>query len=105
MVRSSAVAFIIALAAGSPAAAEEEGAPGVASEGLELLQEGTRLLLRGLMEEMGPGLREMQRRLGDLSAYHPPEVLPNGDILIRRRETPGGEDAVPAPKDDEGIEL
>ena len=24
-------------------------------------------------------------KVGDLSAYHAPEVLPNGDIIIRRK--------------------
>ena len=65
-----------------PAAAEEDGL----REGLSLLQEGTRLMLRGLMAELEPGLRELQDRIGDLSAYHPPEILPNGDILIRRKD-------------------
>ena len=65
-----------------PATAEEDGL----REGLSLLQEGTRMLLRGLMAELEPGLRDLQDRIGDLSAYHPPEILPNGDILIRRRE-------------------
>ncbi len=72
-------------------------------EGASLIEEGARLLLRGLMSEMEPSLdelsrdmqefaenaqpamREMMRLLGDLSAYHPPEVLPNGDIIIRRK--------------------
>ena len=65
-----------------PAAAEEDGL----REGFSLLQEGTRMMLRGLMAELEPGLRELQDRIGDLSAYHPPEILPNGDILIRRKE-------------------
>ena len=65
-----------------PAAAEEDGL----REGFSLLQEGTRMMLRGLMAELEPGLRELQDRIGDLSAYHPPEILPNGDILIRRKD-------------------
>ncbi len=59
------------------------------SEGLGLLEEGTRMLLRGLMNEMSPALEnlsdDLREALGDLSSYHPPEVLPNGDILIRRK--------------------
>ncbi len=74
-------AIILSLSA-LPATAEEDGL----REGLSLLQEGTRMMLRGLMAELEPGLRELQDRIGDLSAYHPPEILPNGDILIRRKE-------------------
>ena len=54
-------------------------------EGMNLLSEGTRLLLRGLMSEMEPALRELRDALSDINAYHPPEVLPNGDIIIRRK--------------------
>jgi len=55
------------------------------SEGMDLLSEGTRLLLRGLMGEIEPALRELEGALKDMNAYHPPEVLPNGDIIIRRK--------------------
>ena len=54
-------------------------------EGVELLQEGTRLLLEGLMLEIGPALKELEGKLIDLNSYHAPEVLPNGDIIIRRK--------------------
>lgn len=60
-------------------------------EGFSLLEEGTKLLLRGLMAEMEPALRELQDALQDLDAYHPPEVLPNGDIIIRRKIHPAPE--------------
>jgi len=55
------------------------------AEGLNLLQQGTRLLLQGLMDEMGPLVLELQGRIIDFSAYYPPEILPNGDIIIRRK--------------------
>lgn len=32
-----------------------------------------------------PWLNDLGALLGDLSGWHAPEVLPNGDILIRRR--------------------
>jgi len=54
-------------------------------EGMDLLSEGTRLLLRGLIGEIEPALRELEGALRDMNAYHPPEVLPNGDIIIRRK--------------------
>ncbi len=66
------------------------------SEGLNLLQEGGRLLLRGLSEEMGLAMEDMSEELrealGNLSAYHAPEIQPNGDILIRRRKPLDPED-------------
>ncbi|MCG6903994.1 MAG: AAA+ family ATPase [Rhodobacter sp.] len=54
-------------------------------EGMDLLSEGTKLLLKGLMGEIEPALRELEGALQDWNAYHPPEVLPNGDIIIRRK--------------------
>ena len=79
--------------------------------GRSLMQDGARQFLEGLMEEMdpaleglegmarelgpqlrdfagamGPALRDMLDEVEDWSAYHPPERLPNGDIIIRRRE-------------------
>lgn len=87
----------LALILATSAAAAEEEEEGGLRDGFGLIQEGTRLLLRGLMDEIEPGLRELQDRIGDLSTYHPPEVLPNGDILLRRRvplepEDPPGEE-------------
>ena len=78
-----ALLIITALAA-SPALAQDEDDQ--LSEGMGLLREGTRMLLEGLMTELGPALKELEGRIDDLNAYHPPEVLPNGDIIIRRKE-------------------
>ena len=55
------------------------------SEGRDLMGEALKLFMRGLIEEMGPALEEMEGFLDNLDAYHPPEVLPNGDIIIRRK--------------------
>ena len=76
-------------------------------DGLDLVEEGMKLFFRGLMEEIepqledlqkeiGPALREFQDELGpamdelmallgEIDAYHPPERLPNGDIILRRK--------------------
>lgn len=51
--------------------------------------------LRSFTEEMGPALADLMEQVEDWSAYHPPEVLPNGDIIIRRKlpeEVPQGAD-------------
>ena len=52
---------------------------------MDLLSQGSRLLLRGLIGELEPALRELEGALNDLNAYYPPEILPNGDIIIRRK--------------------
>ncbi len=68
-------------------------------EGMSLLEQGAELLLRGMMSEMEPALRDMSEafaqaepmfrdliaKMGDLSNYHAPQMLPNGDIIIRRK--------------------
>ncbi len=54
-------------------------------KGFYLLQQGSRLLLQGLIQEFGPVLLELEEKLLDLRLYHSPEFLPNGDIIIRRR--------------------
>ena len=88
----------VAALAALPAMAEEAGNPDL-ERGGELLREGFGLLMDGLVTELEPmaeGWAELVDKLGDLSAYHPPEVLPNGDIIIRRKEPlePGDEGEV-----------
>jgi hypothetical protein len=48
-------------------------------------------LMEGLGQRVDPMLRELADLLGDLSGWEAPEVLPNGDILIRRRPRPEGQ--------------
>mgnify|MGYP007083813862 CR=1 FL=1 len=50
-----------------------------------MLREGSRLLLQDLFEQMRPALEGLEGFVDDLNAYEPPVILPNGDILIRRR--------------------
>lgn len=45
-------------------------------------------LLEGFGRRMEPYLRELAEMLGDLNRWEAPEILPNGDILIRRRPAP-----------------
>lgn len=119
------LALVAALAVPLSAAAQDSG-----EDGFSLMEEGAKLLLRGFakemepaikdlqrftdeiepglrsfVDEMGPALAEMMGKIDDITAYHAPEMLPNGDIIIRRkvplvpeegpRETPGEE--VPEP--------
>jgi hypothetical protein len=76
---------LVLLLAAAPATAEDNGKSDL-QEGMDLLSQGTRLLLEGLMKEFEPALRDLEEAIGDLNAYHPPEILPNGDIIIRRKE-------------------
>lgn len=84
--------------AAMPAMAEEQNRD--LAEGLEKLGEGARLFLRGLQSEMEPvaeGWGILVDKLGDFSLYELPEVLPNGDIIIRRKEPVDG---LPEPETD-----
>lgn len=79
--------FVAASLLASPISAQDPVDPDTdqMSEGMNLLHQGTRLLLEGLMQELGPVLEDLEGQIEDLNAYHLPEVLPNGDIIIRRR--------------------
>lgn len=83
--------------------------PKADDDGFSLMEEGAKLVLRGLMSEMEPALNEMEKALDDIGPalegigaevgpklrqlvamiddfknYDAPEMLPNGDIIIRR---------------------
>ena len=87
---------LCALLAFTPVHAQDTDQNNDLSDGMGLLSEGTKLLLRGLMREIEPALRDLEGALQDLNAYHAPEILPNGDILIRRKEP-----KIPEPEEDE----
>ncbi len=92
----------------TPALAQDNPVPSE-SEGFDLMEEGARLLMRGLMDEMeptidalrdsmqemgpafaefaqsvGPAFAELLEQVDDLSNYDAPQILPNGDIIMRR---------------------
>ena len=101
-----------------PATAEETDDPSLMERGFEMFLEG--LLqemepalddLQGLADEMEPALRQFSEAMGpmmrdlfdkidDVNRYELPEVLPNGDIIIRRK--PDAEEDAPL---DEQIEI
>ena len=126
MTRIAAAAVALILAA-CPAAAQET-APGAGEEGIDLMEEGARLLFEGLLDQMEPRLRELQgmteemarqiepaleflsteigpafmalvARIDDLGNYQAPEFLDNGDIIIRRK--PDAPPFVPLPEKDD----
>lgn len=94
--------------AATPIAAEDApeadgGGKTLMEQGMELFWEGLRQEmapaledLQGLAEtigpsmqefltEMGPALAEIAGQVEDWSVYEMPEILPNGDIIIRRK--------------------
>ena len=93
---------VLALLLAVPAAAQET-APSP-EDGSSSMERGLRLFMDGLREEVEPALRgfqglaedarpyleELQRNLSDVvedvDAYEAPEILENGDIIIRRKE-------------------
>lgn len=56
-----------------------------AFEDLSDLADQMRPALREFALEMGPKLRELLDEVDDWNAYQAPEMLPNGDIIIRRK--------------------
>jgi hypothetical protein len=91
--------IMIALALTLTPAVAQDVVPDETDRGLSMLEEGAGLLLRGLMSDMEPAmqdmaqaleqaepmLRDLMAQMDDLTQYHAPEMLPNGDIIIRRK--------------------
>lgn len=83
--------------------AEEEEGPTLMERGMQLFFEGlldemepaiegfedmTRDIgpaLRDMIDQMGPAFASLLEQVDDLSNYEPPAMLPNGDIIIRRK--------------------
>lgn len=61
----------------------QEMAP--ALDELSTLMEQAGPALQSFLKEMGPKLRSVLEDVEDWSIYSAPEVLPNGDIIIRRK--------------------
>jgi len=100
-----AAAFIVATLAAAPgiagAQSDSGSQPAPDTEGpsaTDRLQEGAAAIVEGLRMFMD-----------QLQSYQPPEVLPNGDIIIRRRPPQDGEPPskpeTPEGKDDKSLKL
>jgi hypothetical protein len=105
MKRVAVLLVSIAALAGGPLRAEAP-TKGV-DDGFSLMEEGAKLILRGMADRMKPALDEAQKglgqalaewepalrglagKVGDLSAYDAPVMMPNGDIIIRRKVPAG----------------
>ena len=110
--RRLALITAAALCLTAPALAQDtEAEPDAPENERSLMEEGARLFLEGILREMEPALRDLEGMAGeiepalrdfaqemgpafaellgkvdDLSNYEMPEMLPNGDIIIRRKE-------------------
>ena len=62
-----------------------------------LIERGMRMMMEGLIDEMAPALDQLRNLTDQLDAYEAPEVLPNGDIIIRRKTPLAPGDAPDAP--------
>lgn len=82
----------IALLAATPVPAQDRGGGFFEDLGRE-----TDRLLGDLSRRLAPALRDLERELEKLDRYEAPEILPNGDILIRRKRSPQAPDAPDAP--------
>ena len=84
-------ALCIAISLSSPVTAEDETMTDLFKQ-LEDLSKNAQTFLENWVEDIGPKLEDLDptledlaEKLGDLNAYHAPEVLENGDIIIRRK--------------------
>lgn len=90
LIRSLCLAALLALPA--PVAAQSGDSFG--ERLLEDFLRGTEDTLRELLNEARPELEQLLRQLENLPMYEAPEILPNGDIIIRRvRPDPGADGA------------
>lgn len=102
---SLVIAAVAAALAAAPAQAQETTAEGEAGSWWtwpemptqQELSEQSQEAMQSMIESMRPMLAEVEKAYADLPGYAPPEVLPNGDILIRR--IPPASEAVDAPTD------
>ena len=97
--------FALCLVALPAMSQETPVVPPVDDDGFSLMEEGMKLVMRGMMAEMEPALNEMEQALAEIGPkwqelgpkfqelitmiddfrnYDTPEMLPNGDIIIRR---------------------
>jgi hypothetical protein len=113
--------LISLLCLSAPALAQE----GQEDDGLSLMERGAQMLMEGLMREMepalddlqglaqefgpalgdfvaqmGPAMRDLLEQVEDWGVYAPPEILENGDIIIRRKPPEDVPDIMPKPEED-----
>lgn len=96
--------LLVLSCAAQSGAAQDEDAPSLMERGAQQFLEGLLLEMepaiegmRGFIDEMGPALIDLMDEIKDWSTYEPPEVLENGDIIIRRKPKIETQPAEPVP--------
>lgn len=89
--RHAILAFSLAFLALTPAIAEDEppSGYGLSIDDLNVLENfagDLQQLFEGLADSVDPLVDDMGQMLETLNDYHAPEILPNGDIIIRRKQ-------------------
>jgi hypothetical protein len=85
MKRIFLIPALIATMANAPAQAETDSTIGRFFDLLEKFSTDSEDIMQQFLDEMGPALTELLDTISDWSNYAAPEVLPNGDIIIRRK--------------------
>lgn len=107
LLRSSVFCLIVAASfALAPATFAQSQDQDGFEEGFDLFSEGARRLMQELAGELGPLLLQLEMLMDEITAYQAPEILDNGDIIIRRKpDTPSPFPDTPGETDEAPIEL
>ncbi len=78
-------AVLVLVLAPSTQAQAEDGEWPELRRFLEQFAEESQDFLEGWADDIAPLLEGLRGKVDDLSRFEPPEILPNGDIIIRRK--------------------
>ncbi len=96
MKRSLAILTALMLTA-SPLSADDSKSPLPSDEEMQQLGDIAQRWMRSFKEKMSPMVEQLREMVDDMSAYEAPEMLPNGDIIIRRKpDAETAEDEAPS---------
>ena len=77
--------LIAATMAASPLAADDGKSPLPSDDELEQLSDLAESWMKRFTDRMAPMVDQLKDMVDDMNAYQAPEMLPNGDIIIRRK--------------------
>jgi hypothetical protein len=97
--RAAAFAALVVVASPCAAPAQQRDAPPDAGAALEEWASQTQRMLEAMRDAARPWTDALSAYLQNPDSFHPPETLPNGDIVIRRR-APGDAPSPDAPLPD-----